>query len=116
VIEATLAVVGGRPVPAWVTSAFAELPPVMQAADAAANRVDRAALDVAEAIVLAGREGEVFDAVVTDEDQRGARIQIGEPAVVSRVTAHGVNPGDAVRVRLTDSDPATRNVTFERVG
>jgi exoribonuclease R len=116
VMEATLAVVAGRPVPAWVTSAFADLPPVMQAADGLANRVDRAVLDVAEAIVLAGREGDVFDAIVTDEDERGARIQIGEPAIESRVRAHGVNPGDAVRVRLTSTDPVKRTVTFERVG
>ncbi len=87
----------------------------MQRADSLANRVDRAVLDVAEAIVLAGREGEVFDAVVTDEDERGVRLQIGDPAVVSRATAHGVNPGDAVRVRLTRSDPAARIVEFQRV-
>ena len=50
-----------------------------------ANRVERAAIDLAEAIVLQGREGEVFDAVVTDEDDRGVRIQVCEPATVARV-------------------------------
>jgi hypothetical protein len=43
------------------------------------------------------------------------RIQICDPAIVSRVAAHSVDPGDAVRVRLTGADPAARAVTFERV-
>ena len=51
--------------------------------------------------MLAGREGEVFDAVVVDEDRRGAMIQLVEPAVLARVDAHRVDPGDDVRVRLT---------------
>ena len=50
-----------------------------------ANRVDRAALDLAEAVVLHGREGEVFDAVVIDEDERGVQFQLADPAVVARV-------------------------------
>jgi exoribonuclease R len=115
VIEAVLRVMNGAPVPEWITSAFDRLPEVMRAADALANRVDRAALDVAEAIVLAGREGEVFDAVVTDEDDRGARVQIADPAVVARVAAHRVDPGDPLRVRLTRADPAARVVEFTRV-
>jgi exoribonuclease R len=115
VIEATIRVAAGAPVPDWITTAFDEVPDVMRRADTLANRVDRAALDVSEAIVLAGREGELFDAVVTDEDERGVRIQICDPAIVSRVAAHSVDPGDAVRVRLTGADPAARAVTFERV-
>ncbi len=115
VIEAVLRVVDGAPVPDWITSAFDRLPEVMRAADALANRVDRAVLDVAEAIVLVGREGEVFDAVVTDEDDRGVRVQITEPAVVTHMAAHRVDPGDPLRVRLTRADPAARIVEFTRV-
>jgi exoribonuclease R len=115
VIEAAVRVSVGAPVPEWITSAFARVPEVMERADSLANRVDRAALDVAEAIVLTGREGELFDAVVTDEDQRGVRFQIREPAIVSRTTAHGVDPGDPIRVRLTKADPAARVVEFQRV-
>jgi exoribonuclease R len=115
VIEATVRVAAGRQVPAWITEAFHRAPEVMQRANSLANRVDRAALDVSEAIVLSARVGDVFDAVVTDEDDRGVRIQICEPAVVTRVAAHRVDPGDAVRVRLTRSDPATRVIAFERV-
>ncbi len=115
VIEAVLAVMAGREVPEWATNAFDHLPEAMQRGDALASRVDRAALDAAEAVVLAGREDEMFDAVVTDEDDRGVRIQIREPAVVARVAARHVDPGDEIRVRLTGADPTTRTVEFARV-
>jgi exoribonuclease R len=116
VIEATLAVVNGRPVADEVQQAFAELPDAMRRGDTRANRVDRAAIDLAEAIVLRGREGEVFEAVITDEDDRGARIQVVEPAVVARVVARNVDPGDDITVKLVRADPDTRTIEFERVG
>ena len=58
--------------------------------------------------MLSGREGEVFDAVVVDEDHRGVMIQVVDPAVLARVHAHRVDPGDAVRVRLTAVDVPSR--------
>ena len=69
-----------------------------------------------EAIVLQGREGEVFDAVVTDEDDRGARIQVRDPAIVTRVVARRVDPGDDIQVKLVNASPTERRVDFERVG
>ena len=116
VIEATLAVVNGEPVPDDISEAFTLLPDAMRAGDARANRVDRAAIDLAEAVVLQGREGEVFDAVVTDEDDRGARIQLCDPPVVARVVARRVDPGDDAQVKLIRADAAGRTVAFERVG
>jgi hypothetical protein len=38
-----------------------------------------------------------------------------DPAVIARVAARRVDPGDEVRVRLVAADPANRSVTFERV-
>jgi exoribonuclease R len=116
VIEATLAISNGRDVPDEVEAAFAELPGAMQRGSTVANRVDRAAIDLAEAILLQGRVGEVFDAVVTDEDDRGARLQISDPAVVSRVVARNVDPGDDLRVKLIGVDVDERRIDFERVG
>jgi exoribonuclease R len=115
VVLAALAVANGRPVPDEVSSAFDALPEVMADADRQANQIDRAVLDLVEAALLLGHEGDVFDAVVTDVDDRGARIQLPEPAVVARVTARGVEPGDAVRVRLVAADPLERRVEFTRV-
>ncbi len=115
VVEAALAVANDRSVPHDIAAAFELLPDAMAAGDTRANRADRAALDLAEAVLLTGREGDLFDAVVTDEDDRGARIQILDPAIVARVAAKGIDPGDDVRVRLTATDPVRRTVQFERV-
>lgn len=113
---AALDVAAGRPVRPAVDAAFPRLPAVMAEADALGNKIDRSVIDLAEAVVMTGREGQLFDAVVTDEDERGVRIQLREPAVVARLGANHVDPGDTVRVRLLEADPARRLVRFERVG
>lgn len=115
VIEAALAIAHGAPVPDPVQAAFATLPAVMQKADARSSQVERAVIDLVEAVTLHGCEGRVYDAVITDIDERGARIQLSDPAVVARVNAHGVEPGDAVKVRLVAADPLKRTVDFERI-
>ncbi len=114
-VGAVLALATGEALPDDVEAAFERLPDAMAAGEQRANAADRAALDLAEAVVLDGCEGQLFDAVVTDTDDRGARIQISDPAIVARVDAHHVGPGDQVRVRLVDADPEHRAVRFERV-
>ncbi len=116
VVEAALAVANGRPVPDDVQAAFAGLPEAMARGESQANRVDAAVIDLAEAVLLAGRVGEVFDAVVVDEDRRGTVIQLRDPAVLVRVSAHRVDPGEDVRVRITTVDVNARSVHVERVG
>ena len=101
--------------PPEVEEAFARLPRVMARADAKAGQVERAIVDLAEAVMLHGREGEVFAAIVTDEDQRGVRMQLRDLPIVTRLTAHRVDPGDQLRVRLTAANPETRTVTFQRI-
>lgn len=115
VVEAALAVANGRPVADEVEAAFDDLPAAMARAEQRANRAEREALDLAEAVVLAGREGELFDAVVVDEGEWGVEIQICEPAILTRISARRVDPGDDVRVRLVAADPIRRRVEFERV-
>jgi exoribonuclease R len=115
VLEAVLAVANGREVPAGCAAAFARLPQVMDAADAREGAIERAVVELAEAALLAGREGELFDAVVTDRDERGARIQLADLPVVARVDAHRVASGDAIRIRLAQADPVRRVLRFERV-
>jgi exoribonuclease R len=114
-VVAALAVANGQPVPDDVQQAFAKLPEVMERADTRASRVERAVIEMVEAVMLRGREGQMFDAVVTDDDDRGAHIHLCDPAVLARVPAHGVSPGDRIRVRLVASDPVKREVKFERV-
>jgi exoribonuclease R len=115
VVMAAWSVANGQPVPQAITDAFPKLPPVMEKADAAASQIDRAIIDLAEVALLSGQTQKTFAAVVTDVDNRGARIQFCDLPVVSRVSAHGVKPGDDVRVRITAADIATRTATFERV-
>ena len=115
VIEAALAVAVGEPVAAEVLAAFDELPTAMARADSRANRAERQALDLAEAVALSGREGEIFDAVVVDEGDWGVEVQIAAPAVLARLDAKRVDPGDDLRVRLVEADVDTRRVGFERV-
>jgi exoribonuclease R len=115
VIESALAVVDGRPVPEEIEAAYAELPGAMARGEQRANRAERMALDLAEAVVLSGREGEIFEAVVIDEGDWGVEIQICDPAVLVRTTAHRVDPGDDVRVRLVEANVAERRIEVERV-
>lgn len=112
VVQAALAVANGHAVPDTVAAAFEKLPKVMARADALAGRIDRAVIDMGEAVMLAGREGETLAAVVTDIGERGAAIQLRDMAVTARIDAAGLTPGDALTVRLTRADPATRRIDF----
>ena len=115
VIEAALAVANGRSVPDEIAAGFERLPDAMSRAEQRANRAERSALDLAEAVALSGREGEIFDAVVIDEGDWGVEVQIVEPAVLVRVPARRVDPGDALTVRLVSVDVDDVAVVFERV-
>ena len=115
VIEAVLQIASGGTVSGELRDAFERLPAVMARAEEKAGQVDRAVLDLAEAAVLQGRQGSRFTAVVTDIDERGARIQLTDLAVVSRVDGHGALPGDTIMVELVSADVAHRQVKFERV-
>lgn len=112
VIRATLAVAQGQAVPAEVNAAFERLGPVMAGAEGRAGQVERAVRDLAEAALLAGHEGEVFEAVVTDVDAAGGRIQLTQWPVLARTRGEGLAPGQALRVRLDRADPARRMVQF----
>jgi hypothetical protein len=50
---------------------------------------------------------------VTDIDERGARIQIADPAVITRIGVDGLELGETVRLRLEEADPARRIARFE---
>jgi hypothetical protein len=70
--------------------------------------VERAVVDLVEAVLLAGREGERFDAVVIDE----GLLLLREPAVRARLSDGTPPVGSQVSVRLERADPTTRTVTF----
>ena len=88
-------------------AALPELPTTMANAGRRAGAVDRAVVDLVEAVLLSGREGERFEGVVIDD----GIVQLRDPAVRAKVSG-APDPGSAVSVRLEDADPATRTVQF----
>lgn len=116
VVRAVLAIANGQPVPAAVEEAFSTLPKVMARAEGIGGRIDRAVIDLAETVALDGREGERFPAIVTDVDERGARIQLCDLPVVARIATDGLLPGDPLTVRLAAIDQRARLLRFEPPG
>jgi exoribonuclease R len=114
--EVCLALSAGTPVPHWAREALPLLPKTMADTDRLAGAANRGAVDLAEAVLLAGRVGERFDAGVLDLDDRSHRppsgtVALDDPAV--RARCMGTLPlGERVEVTLTVADPATRKVEF----
>ena len=115
VVMAALDVANGRAVPDTVASAFTKLPDVMRRADDTAGQIERAVIDLAEVALLSAQTQHTLPAVVTDVDDRGARVQLCDLPVVSRIDANHVEPGDAIRVRIVSTDIPTRTAKLERV-
>jgi exoribonuclease R len=118
--EVCLALFGGAPVPDWVGAALPKLPEVMADTDRVASAAERAAVDLTEAVLLAGRVGEEFDAAVLDLDDRpkrvpGGMIALDEPPV--RARCEGDLPlGGRIRARLVAADPVQRRILFTHAG
>lgn len=116
--EVCLALSAGAAVPDWARDALPGLPEVMNATGRLAGAADRGALDLAEAVVLADRVGDDFDATVLDVDAAregrpaGGTVALDEPAVRARCEGDGLRLGGRVRVRLVEADPARRRVLF----
>lgn len=116
VLQAVLAIAQGQPVPEPAAAAFTRLPATMARTEQRASQVGRAVIDLAEAALLAGLEGEQFPAMVTDVGEAGARIQLCDLPVVARADAGGALPGTLIRVRLDRADPVRRELRFARSG
>lgn len=115
VVQTVLAVANGREVPPSVAERLVELPGTMARAASKANQIDRMVIDLAEAVMLEGHEGQTFAAVVVEDDDEISKIQLADLAVVAKVKAKGLHPGDQCRVKLVTVDTARREVRFERV-
>jgi exoribonuclease R len=115
--EVVVAHCAGRTPPTWAVEALEELPKLMGAATQRDRSLEQAMVDYVEAVVLAPRVGEVFEAVVTDvnEDRGRGRVQLRDPAVVARLPAEGLALGSAVTVRLEEAVPDERVVRFSVV-
>lgn len=112
VSEICVAIAGGSPVPDWVRSALPGLPHTMGTADEHAHRVDHAAVDLAEAVLLSGRVGETFDGVVVVAGEDHGEIQLCEPAVRARIDGAGLPLGHEVTVALVSVNVEGRRCEF----
>lgn len=112
--EVCLSVTADRPVPDWVLRALPTLPKTLRSADGLSATADRESIDLAEAVVLADRIGDRFDAVILQsaEPKRPARIFIEDPAIIAGCSGDAPE-GSRIPVVLTAADPATREVGFE---
>jgi exoribonuclease R len=90
--------------------ALTELPEIMREGGRRAAGVERAVVDLAEALVLRGREGEVMRGAVVDLEDDRATVLVRRPPVVTSVDGRGVQLGDEVTLRLVAVDPASRRI------
>jgi exoribonuclease R len=81
-----------------------------------AAKVERQVRKSAAALLLAGRVGERFDAIVTGASAKGTWVRILHPTVEGRVVRgeRGLDVGDAVRVELVHTDVERGFVDFAR--
>ena len=110
--EILLALHAGRRPPGWATEALDELPSLMGQARQRESALERAMLDMAEALVLERSVGEVFDAAVVAIDERGERavVQIADPAIVDEVPADGRRLGEELKLRVERVEVSRRLV------
>jgi exoribonuclease R len=85
----------------------------MAAADRRAHEVDRAVVDLAEALLLQHRVGDEFCGIVVEAGEKGGEVQLREPAVRARLDGRDLPLGQEVDVRLASVDVAKRRVGFE---
>ncbi|MFI7597570.1 RNB domain-containing ribonuclease [Actinoplanes sp. NPDC049681] len=122
--EVCLALHAGGQVPEWARAALPRLPEAMATTDRAASAADRGAVALTEAVLLADRVGETFEAGVLDVDEPprpdgrtrppGGTVAIDDPAVQARCSGE-LPLGERIPVRLAEADPKTRTVRFEQV-
>jgi exoribonuclease R len=108
--EVCLALSAGAEVPDWARQALPKLPEVMRRTDQVAGAAERGAVNLVEAVLLAGRVGEVFDAAVLDVEP--GVVAVDDPPVRARCDGDGLTAGTRVRVRLAESDPHRRKILF----
>ncbi|MDO5495903.1 MAG: RNB domain-containing ribonuclease [bacterium] len=113
-LEVCLAHCEGRDVPEQILVELPEIPEIMGRGISRANRYERGAVDLIEALILEPHVGEDFAGVVVDADDNGERgtIMVANPAAQARLTGDELPLGEAVEARLAEADPETRRVTF----
>lgn len=118
--EICLAAVAGEPPADWVLAALGVLPKEMADGSRLAGAVERACVDIVEAVLLKDRVGEVFDGYVVEVEERQpagrqltvGKVQLESPAIIGRIEGEHLPLGERLRVRLTQADPEAATVRF----
>lgn len=87
-------------------------------AEDAANKVERQVAKSAAALLLEGRIGERFDAIVTGASEKGTWVRLLTVPVEGKVVHgfSGMDVGDRVRVKLISTDVDKGFIDFRNVG
>lgn len=109
--EVVLSLASGDEPPPWCVAALPELPHAMKDADRRGDELERRILDFVESVILSGRRGETFEAVVVEVGRHGGTVQLSDPAVLA-VCEAPLELGDTVRVELAEVDPSRGHVRF----
>jgi exoribonuclease-2 len=82
-----------------------------------ATKVERQVAKSAAAMLLEGRKGETFDAIVTGASEKGTWVRIFHPVVEGKVVRgqNAIDVGDHVRVQLVDTDVDRGYIDFALV-
>jgi exoribonuclease-2 len=83
----------------------------------AATKVERQVIKSAAALLLSGRIGAQFDAIVTGAADKGTWVRLNQPPTEGRLTMgfKGLEVGDRVRVKLVHTDVPRGFIDFARV-
>jgi exoribonuclease-2 len=84
----------------------------------AANKVERQVIKSAAALLLEGRIGEQFDAIVTGASEKGTWVRLISLPVEGRLMHgfEGVDVGDRMHVRLDSVDVNQGYINFSKAG
>jgi exoribonuclease-2 len=99
------AAMAGAPLP-YTVPELAELAKHCTEREDDATKVERRVRKSAAALLLSGRLGESFDAIVTGASPKGTWVRLFQPPVEGRLERglHGLDVGDHVRVKLVHTD------------
>jgi len=114
VLDLAYLLANNHSIPQTLTDQLVELPPVMERFEGRASSVDRAVIDLLEAVSLQHRVGEILQALVVDAEN--GIVQTVDFAIRSRAAKlPQLMNGTPVRVRIEVADPSTRNVRLTAI-
>lgn len=109
VLDLAVCLANGRSVPPTLTNQLSQLPVIMDRCEGRASNVDRAVVDLLEAVSLQHRIGEILEAEVVDAEN--GIVQTHDSAIRAKATQlPKLENGATVRVRIDFADPTTRTV------